>query len=739
MRHRGLGCLSGTGIIAALITMFSIVSYGFVTGGAMFSPGPLNAESGQSLGGVSSHAQIKGNCKACHVPPWDEDTMDDRCLVCHANVQEDLRDLETLHGRLEQRDPNATCRECHPEHHGPMASLTVIESWKFPHEVTGYLLNGHQLKAEDEPFLCRDCHGDDVTRFDATVCQECHVQADSIFMADHQIAFGDSCLNCHDGLDSYGDDFNHNLFRFALNGKHAGLPCAKCHVDSHTIIELQATHQDCFSCHQADDLHQGGLGTDCASCHTVDGWKPAHFDHNRSTFKLASGHATVACVNCHRDQLFKGTPTDCFSCHQEDDPHAGQLGNDCASCHAATTWQAVTFDHSRASFALNGKHVGVECKSCHTNQLFRGTPKDCFACHAASDAHRGVLGTDCAKCHTVNGWLPAHFDHNLSDFKLTGLHANVACASCHANKTYRGTPTDCFSCHAAQDVHTGQFGTICSQCHTPSGWRNVTFDHSNTSFALTGSHTNVACRSCHVNNVFRGTPGNCFACHASDDRHNGQFGTDCAACHITISWGNVNFDHANTAFPLTGSHVNAVCTACHINGVYRGTPRNCFACHASDDRHNGQFGTECSSCHTTTRWQGATFNHNNTAFPLSGQHSNLACSSCHQNGVYRGTPTDCYACHADQDAHDGRFGTNCGSCHGPNSWGNATFDHGNTGFPLVGEHAEADCTECHSNGVYQGTPSQCIACHAAEDEHEGENGTDCGQCHRPTDWDDARA
>ncbi len=732
MNRRGLGCLSGTGIIAGLIAVFSIVGYGFASGGVMFSPGRLNSQPGEPLSGYVSHAEIDGNCNACHVAPWDTATMDDRCLVCHANVAEDLNDLDTIHGRLEQRDPNAACRDCHPEHNGPMASLTVIESWKFPHEVTGYWLNGHQFKAEDEPFLCRDCHTIDVTRFDPLNCKECHSQRDAAFMTDHQKAFGESCLNCHDGLDSYGDNFDHNLFHFALNGKHADILCSQCHVDSHTIIELQATKTDCASCHQADDPHEAGLGTDCASCHTVDGWKPAHFDHNRSAFKLDTGHANVACANCHKDLLFKGTPMECFACHKEDDPHKGELGADCASCHKPTTWKDVAFDHSRAAFALTGKHVGVACANCHKDLLFKDAPTNCYSCHSAADAHSGKLGTDCAKCHTVDGWLPAHFDHNLSSFKLTGLHVNVPCASCHKNKEYKGTPTDCFSCHAAKDAHAGQFGTICSQCHVTSGWKNVVFDHSKTSFQLTGLHTNVQCKSCHVNGVFKGTPKNCYACHAGKDKHNGQFGTDCSSCHVTSGWKNVTFDHSKTAFPLTGSHMKAACLSCHQNGVYKGTPTNCYACHAGKDKHNGQFGTNCGSCHKPTKWQDVTFDHNNTAFPLSGKHTNVNCNSCHQNGVYKGTPTNCYACHAGKDAHNGQFGTDCGSCHTPSGWGNVTFDHNNTAFPLVGKHTKLSCSKCHSNGVYKGTPTQCIACHT--DKHNGENGTDCGACHTPTDW-----
>jgi hypothetical protein len=53
---------------------------------------------------------------------------------------------------------------------------------------------------------------------------------------------------------------------------------------------------------------------------------------------------------------------------------------------------------------------------------------------------------------------------------------------------------------------------------------------------------------------------------------------------------------------------------------------------------------------------------------------------------------------------------------------------------LVGHHTGLECKKCHGNGVYKGTPTACIACHADKDKHQGANGTDCGICHTPEDW-----
>ena len=59
------------------------------------------------------------------------------------------------------------------------------------------------------------------------------------------------------------------------------------------------------------------------------------------------------------------------------------------------------------------------------------------------------------------------------------------------------------------------------------------------------------------------------------------------------------------------------------------------------------------SCHTTSGWPGGKFNHATTQFPLTGAHLPLACAQCHGDGVWRGKPTACVACHQrDYDRRD---------------------------------------------------------------------------------------
>lgn len=527
MHNNRLGCFTSTGIIATFITLFAIVGFAFASGSQMFSAGALNAELGQSYGGVNSHAQIT-ECSACHAAPFGAETMADRCASCHTDIAAQMFDVAKLHGAIMQKSSVLSCRDCHPEHRGANASLTDLGENTFPHEALGFSLNGHQLTAARTAFTCKDCHAEDVTTFASDSCDSCHRQMDTAFTQAHTLSFGTDCLACHDGVDKYGSDFTHSAFVFQLNGKHADVPCTKCHLDARTVADLQSAPQDCFSCHQQDDKHAGKYGQDCAVCHSPDGWLPAKFDHNLAVFKLEGEHEEVACENCHKNNIFAGTPQDCFSCHQQDDEHNGKFGQDCAVCHSPNGWEPATFNHDLSAFKLEGKHADVSCESCHQNNIFKGTPQDCYSCHQKDDEHNGQFGTDCAACHDSSDWDNATFDHTRSNFPLTGAHINVACENCHQNGVFKGAPSTCISCHADPAFHAGAFGAECASCHNTSNWNQAGFNfaHPEPSAEEGGSgitHGGATCRQCHPATV---KEASCTACHDSNNPGGGEGGND---------------------------------------------------------------------------------------------------------------------------------------------------------------------------------------------------------------------
>ena len=402
MRSHRLGCLSGTGIVAALVTALVIAGYAYARGGLMYNPGPLSSQGVRTLGGVTSHAETGGDCKACHVAPWDSATMADRCTACHTEIAGQMRDIATVHGTLFHNDPSLGCRHCHPEHRGADAALTVMDGTSFPHEVVGFSLNAHPQTVAGQPFQCDDCHQRDITTFAPQTCDTCHRQMDAAFMTAHTLSFGSTCLDCHDGVDRFGQHFDHSNFSFQLTGKHTGLACVQCHVNARSFSDFSVILQDCYSCHHNDEPHEGRFGVDCAACHTVDGWSPAAFDHNLSNFPLTGAHVNVACVNCHSNGQFQGASTACVACHAEPAFHAGQFGTDCAVCHSTAAWTPAEFNGQHA-FPLN-HGGGTTCATCHPSSF---TTYTCYGCHEHSEGEirekhleEGIVNfQNCMECH----------------------------------------------------------------------------------------------------------------------------------------------------------------------------------------------------------------------------------------------------------------------------------------------------------------------------------------------------
>ncbi|MFN8411291.1 MAG: hypothetical protein U0Z26_02770 [Anaerolineales bacterium] len=723
----------------ALVTVLGIISVAYISGGNMFSPGSLSVASGIPMSGVSSHSQIQ-ECASCHVAPWDTDTMADRCLACHSDISQQLLRSDSLHSLARASQLDLNCRACHIEHLGEMAKITKMPLGWNPHDQLGFSLKAHTLHADGSLFECKDCHVNGLSqKMDQIVCANCHLQLDIVFAQPHILTFWTNCTACHDGLDSHGSSFNHNLVEFPLMGQHAQTACFNCHVNARTLNDLKATPQSCYFCHKKDDIHEGQLGIACANCHTPDSWKSAHVDHSQFAFKLDGKHATVVCENCHHNNVFKETPTDCAACHLKDDAHAGRLGSQCGTCHTPSGWSPASFDHDTVGFSLNSHQIikqdgsAFACKDCHTQGYAMAMDQTiCGSCHlqinqAFSVQHFINFGTNCMACHDGVDSHGSNFNHNMVAFPLLGKHAMLGCSKCHiAARTLsdlKNAPQDCFSCHVADDRHNGQFGVLCSNCHSPDGWSLAAVDHSQFSFHLEGKHASVACENCHFGGVFKGTPSDCMSCHSKSDPHGGALGNLCSTCHTTLGWKPSLFDHSKSNFPLTGSHGSVQCDSCHANLTFKGTPSNCYACHAKNDHHGGANGTSCDACHNTTSWNSVTFNHAFSAFPLTGAHATVSCDSCHKNGVYAGVPTACSSCHGEPMFHLNAFGTDCSSCHGTSTWQSAVF---NKSHPSIANddgvnHGGATCKTCHTTTVFSAT---CTACHNNNGGGDGKGGGD---------------
>lgn len=347
----------------------------------------------------------------------------------------------------------------------------------------------------------------------------------------------------------------------------------------------------------------------------------------------------------------------------------------------------------------------------------------------------------------------------LSPGKLIVGHAkfDADCAKCHVRFNRAAQAGLCLDCHknVARDVqaHRGFHGRLrdqnCRRCHTEHKGRNMniapldarTFDHSKTDFPLRGGHAGpkVACRDCHAaGKKFRAAPSECVACHKKDDKHRGRLGPHCADCHTEADWKHTRFDHRKTHFPLTGKHIEVPCRDCHTSPTLKGAPTQCIGCHRKDDKHKQRFGTRCETCHNANDWKRILFNHDRaTKYPLKGKHRFVKCERCHTGFLYKEKlPTRCIACHRKDDAHKGRYGEKCASCHTERHWKPSFFNHDRqTTYPLRGKHARVRCDSCHRGNLFrEKLQTVCIACHKKDDKHKGQEGRKCDRCHNERSW-----
>lgn len=411
---------------------------------------------------------------------------------------------------------------------------------------------------------------------------------------------------------------------------------------------------------------------------------------------------------------------------------------------------------------LAQRHANLEsrCASCHEAFDRSSQTRLCVACHRAIgadiSADTGFHGRSqaastqaCSSCHSDHQgrsfalirFDQRTFDHNNSDYPLRGAHVRVACASCHvAGRKFREASSACVECHRADEPHRGRLGVRCSSCHTDENWRQIRFDHSDTSFPLQGVHLTTRCVACHAGERYDGTPTGCVNCHREDDTHRGSLGTNCAECHSAVGWRSARFDHARTGFPLRGRHAAVECRTCHVQpaGQVR-LATDCLSCHREADAraHQGRNGATCQDCHNERDWRQTSFDHaRETRFPLRGAHARQSCDACHVQPA-REVRLDmaCAACHRDDDAHAGQEGDQCQQCHSDTAWKeDVRFDHGQTRFPLIGAHVQVPCSRCHETPRFEDAGEDCVSCHLDDDRHEQRLGRACASCHTPVGW-----
>ena len=130
--------------------------------------------------------------------------------------------------------------------------------------------------------------------------------------------------------------------------------------------------------------------------------------------------------------------------------------------------------------------------------------------------------------------------------------------------------------------------------------------------------------------------------------------------------------------------------------MFKDAPRDCLSCHKKDDKHKGNFGPKCESCHNAEAWKVILFDHTkDTKYPLRGKHAAVKCTDCHGGDLYNDKlKEDCISCHKKDDKHKGTLGEKCENCHIEKDWKDTAnrFDHSKTKFPLLGKHDKSIVT-----------------------------------------------
>ena len=715
---------------------------------------------------------LSEDCEGCHSPfGWEEiefthESTTESCNSCHSFNYEIAN--QTI---LDHENFSSNCTDCH-----------VTTTWQesvFDHDNTNFQLLDSHLNID-----CSDCHTDLYVGTPQN-CDGCHLEDyQATFEPPHeeQIFLAEDCVSCHDATIWENTNFEHDL-----NSNN----CNECHLANYNDALVIAPDHESFP-------------QECETCHITTSWQESIFDHNLTDFPLEFSHELTDCSLCHIDS-YQNTDTNCQSCHQDDyvateNPvHSDQvyLEDECATCHSAVGWDDILFDHVFTS---------ENCNSCHNANY--------EIANINVEGHE-EFPEDCTTCHTTQNWQENIFDHNTTNFELIGNHIETDCSACHSHgfentttecsichlEDYSNTenpphtdeiylPNECDQCHSPNDwnnefIHDesivmcntchkmdlinandnidghGDLSINCTECHNTDNWAQVTFNHDETNYPLTGMHQNTQCSSCHTES-FQNTSNLCENCHednyfeTTNPIHNQQIYiiTECEGCHTTTNWSESIYSHAEESecyschqFDFVSAIPNHTdyevdCMSCHLgtdtwDGAgfdHESTVDACISCHEDDQiyaienivGHDG-FLDNCVECHITDSWTENVFDHNLTTFPLLDSHGGLECTECHITGFdYETMPTECEFCHFNEYLNTTNpvhweqeyVVDNCDECHNATTWINIIFDHNLT---------EADCFNCHQVDFSQATNPD-----------HSDLSNDCELCHNSTsNWQDA--
>ena len=452
----------------------------------------------------------------------------------------------------------------------------------------------------------------------------------------------------------------------------------------------------------------------------------------------------------------------------------------------AASVDRTTFDHLTTGFELTGQHRDLLCESCHVNAIFKGTPKDCAACHGVGTAVRAtakpvthILSTNkCEACHTPVAWNPAvNFDHaeviggcftchNGVQAQGQGpnhIETNADCGKCHTTISWAGAVFNhpqvvdgCSTCHSPGGGATSlppthiptddAMGPSCAGCHAPTQY--TTFAGANMNHLVV---TSIRCDACHEAGMsFTGTA----IVSRPPPPHPIVGSGDCSACHLdTVSFKNGNLmpaNHIPTTQPCTLCHSNPADYSIYVMN-HAGIANGCAVCHAAGKSFANMappvlkvppsdhiaFGSApCEACHAATDFTRFMFTNASGAAPPAMIHSVVAgvsCGSCHGSGLsFAGAPPTVTM----PANHVPIAGADCAACHSQAPFASFTFGNASGTAPPAMVHSAVTsiaCSTCHEKGLsWAGVPTTVLRPLLEASGANHPTAGECSDCHQST-------
>lgn len=191
----------------------------------------------------------------------------------------------------------------------------------------------------------------------------------------------------------------------------------------------------------------------------------------------------------------------------------------------------------------------------------------------------------------------------------------------------------------------------------------------------------------------------CRTCHGTPPGHVAHDALDCGACH-RVAGGTA----AAEPTPAVGTR----CASCHhANGR-----ADCLRCHEGAPSASRRVAVPVASAdRASTGMRLLPFDH--------PRHDDFTCMRCHTEGPLLPAAASCAGCH---DRHHTAT-SSCAACHDASAGAAAVHASDRV-------HLGCGGAGCHTDPAVLalgGTRNLCLACHAAQAEHEP--GGDCQTCH----------